>query len=282
MTLWTVAGIFMMAAIFWLNAAITATPYMNHVLGLEKQSTARKHSAISLLLLFVTILYFFIKVGSFSGKGVVGIADTTYIRFIWAGPVGLFVQLQVIVAAVWFAYSVINILFVKWLAYLLAVLLMGSSFLSIGHGSDAAWWGKLALLTHLLVAWLWFGSLNSLRKLAVSVPVAKAKNIMERFGVHMGFAVPALIIAGVVMYRSATGGWLPELPLSSYDTVLFIKLSLVVLILLVAAIHKLKFVPQLNNEQAAKRLKRSITAEMVLAISIFIVASALSSAFSAN
>ena len=96
----------------------------------------------------------------------------------------------------------------------------------------------------------------------------------------MSVAVPILLIAGVVMYRSATGQWIPELPLTSYDTVLLAKLVFVALILLVAARHKLTLVPQLNSESAAKRLKQSITAEMVLAVTIFILASALSSAFS--
>ena len=97
---------------------------------------------------------------------------------------------------------------------------------------------------------------------------------------HMSAAVPILLIAGLVMYRSATGRWMPELPLTSYDTVLLAKLVFVALILLVAALHKLKFVPQLNDNAAAKRLKNSITAEMVLAVTIFTLASALSSAFS--
>lgn len=280
MTLWTSAGIVMLAVIFWLNAVITATPYIIHLSGIQKPSRSRKSWVVSLLLLFAISLYFFLKVASFSGEGVAGIVDITYIRFIWAGPVGEFVQLQALVAAVWLAYSAANSSLIKWATYLFVVVLMGSSFLNIGHGSDAVWWGKLALLTHLLIAWLWFGSLNSLRKLATSVPIAKAKTIMERFGHHMAVAVPVLLIAGLVMYRSATGQWLPELPLNSYDIVLLTKLSLVAFILFVAALHKLKFVPQLNNKEAAKRLKKSITAEMVLAIIIFIAASALSSAFS--
>ncbi|WP_287817734.1 CopD family protein [Idiomarina sp.] len=279
MTLWSVASVLTLAFIFWLNAVMTASPYIVYLSGLKKQSE-RKNRLVALLLLLASLLYFFLKVGSFAAEGFAGMIDTTYMQFIWTGPVGLFIQLQIAVAIAWIVYSVVKLKRIKWVLYVVAIGLMGWSFLSIGHGSDAVWWGKLALLTHLLVAWVWFGSLNSLRKLATSVPLAKAKAIMERFGVHMSAAVPILLIAGLVMYRSATGRWMPELPLTSYDTVLLAKLVFVALILLVAALHKLKFVPQLNDNAAAKRLKNSITAEMVLAVTIFSLASALSSAFS--
>ncbi|RUO56645.1 MULTISPECIES: copper resistance D family protein [Pseudidiomarina] len=279
MTLWSVASVLTLAFIFWLNAVMTASPYIVYLSGLKKQSE-RKNSLVALLLLLASLLYFFLKVGSFAAEGFAGMIDTTYMQFIWTGPVGLFIQLQVTVAVVWIFYSVVKVTSIQWMLYVAAVGLMGWSFLSIGHGSDAVWWSKLALLIHLLIAWVWFGSLNSLRKLATSVSPDKSKAIMERFGMHMSAAVPILLIAGVVMYRSATGQWIPELPLTSYDTVLLTKLVFVALILLVAARHKLKLVPQLNNESAAKRLKQSITVEMVLAVTIFILASALSSAFS--
>ncbi|WP_235598882.1 copper resistance D family protein [Idiomarina sp. 28-8] len=280
MPLWSVASVLTLAFIFWLNAVMTASPYIVYLSGLKKQSDRRTNVVVALLLFLASLLYFFLKVGSFAAEGLAGMLDTTYMQFIWTGPVGLFIQLQVTAAVAWMIYSVVKVTSLQWMLYLAAVGLMGWSFLSIGHGSDAVWWGKLALLIHLLVAWVWFGSLNSLRKLATSVSLDRAKVIMERFGGHMSAAVPILLIAGVVMYRSATGQWIPELPLTSYDTVLLAKLVFVALILLVAARHKLTLVPQLNNESAAKRLKQSITAEMVLAITIFILASALSSAFS--
>lgn len=280
MTLWIVASIVVLATIFWLNAIIMATPYIDYLFGLKKQSANKKSAIVALLLLFAGTLYFFLKVGSFAGEGLAGIVDPTYIRFIWEGPIGQFVQWQGIVACLWLIYPLLVPTRIKWVAYALVVALMGMSFLNMGHGSDAVWWGKLALLTHLLIAWLWFGSLNSLRKLATSAPLTNTQWIMQRFGAHMSVAVPVLLIAGLVMYRSATGQWVPDLPLVSYDIVLLTKLGLVACIMLVAALHKLKLVPELDNELAAKRLKKSITVEMGLAFAIFIMASALSSAFS--
>lgn len=222
----------------------------------------------------------FLKVGSFAGEGLKGMSDVSYMQFIWVGPVGQFIQLQGIAAAALIIYAVVSIKPVKWAVFAVALGVMGWSFLTIGHGSDAVWWGKLALVTHLFVAWLWFGSLNALRKQATAEPISKTKIIMERFGAHMSGAVPILLVAGVVMYRSATGHWIPDVPLSSYDMALMTKLFLVTCILLFAARHKLKLVPQLDSKQAAKRLRTSITIEMVLAVGIFVMASALSSAFS--
>lgn len=280
MTLWSGASVMTLALIFWLNAIMTATPYIAHLSGLQQSSTLKKGSTTALVLFTASILYFFLQVGSFAGEGVTEIFDAMYIQFVWTGPVGQFVQLQAMAAVVWLVYSVTAYSSIKWVLYALVIALMSWSFLTMGHSSDAAWWAKLAILTHLLVAWFWFGSLSSLRNLATSVPVSKAKVIMENFGAHMSVAVLALLVAGVVMYRSATGYWAPKLPLSAYDIVLLTKLGFVALILVFAAVHKFKFVPQLNNELAAKRLKKSITVEMVLAVIIFILASALSSAFS--
>lgn len=280
MTTWTLASVFVLALIFWLNATLAAGPYVAYLSGIRASTATRRKVSTALLLLLASTLYFFLKVGSFAGEGIKGMADTTFMQFIWVGPVGSFAQLQAVVAAVWMVHIVIKAPFIKWGLFLVAMALMLWSFFSIGHGSEAPWWGKLAFSAHLLVAWLWFGSLNSLRTLSTSVSLAEAKIIMERFGAHMSVAVPLLLIAGVVMYRSATQQWLPDFPLTSYDQALLIKLVVVALILSLAALHKFRLVPQLDTEEGAKRLKFSITIEMLFAITIFIMASALSSAFS--
>lgn len=280
MTTWTLASVFVLALIFWLNATLAAAPYVAYLAGTSASSGVRGKVVTALLLLLASTLYFFLKVGSFAGGGIMGMADTTFIQFIWVSPVGSFVQLQAVVAVVWMVHFATKAPLIKWGLFLVVMALMLWSFFRIGHGSEAPWWGKLAFSVHLLVAWLWFGSLNSLRTISTSVSLDKTKTVMERFGVHMSVAVPLLLIAGVVMYRSATQQWLPDFPLSSYDQALIAKLAFVALILAVSALHKFRLVPQLDTAAAAKRLKFSITIEMVFAISIFIMASALSSAFS--
>lgn len=282
MTVWTVASTLVLATIFWLNALMVATPYIRYLSGVEKTALQKKDAVTGLLLLLSGIGYFCLRVGSFSGEGIAGMVDVNFMKFIWASPAGEFVKLQVAASVLWLVYSMFSPLRIKWIIYVLVVVAISWSFLSMGHGSDASWWGKIALLTHLLVGWVWFGSLNSLRKLATAVPVPQAQAIMRRFGAHMSIAVPLLLIAGGVMYRSATGQWIPNFPLTTYDFVLFTKLSFVILILLIAALHKFKFVAELNNKDSAKRLKNSIAIEMMLAIVILVVALALSSSFSPN
>lgn len=282
MTVWTVASTLVLATIFWLNALMVATPYIRYLSGVEKTALQKKDAVTGLLLLLSGIGYFCLRVGSFSGEGIAGMVDVNFMKFIWASPAGEFVKLQVAASVLWLVYSMLSPLRIKWIIYVLVVVAISWSFLSMGHGSDASWWGKIALLTHLLVGWLWFGSLNSLRKLATAVPVPQAQAIMRRFGAHMSIAVPLLLIAGGVMYRSATGQWIPNFPLTTYDFVLFTKLSFVILILLIAALHKFKFVAEMNNKDSAKRLKNSIAIEMMLAIVILVVALALSSSFSPN
>ena len=138
MTLWSVASVLTLAFIFWLNAVMTASPYIVYLSGLKKQSE-RKNSLVALLLLLASLLYFFLKVGSFAAEGFAGMIDKTYMQFIWTGPVGLFIQLQIAVAIAWIVYSVVKLKRIKWVLYVVAIGLMGWSFLSIGHGSDAVW-----------------------------------------------------------------------------------------------------------------------------------------------
>lgn len=280
MTFWTIAGVVALTVIIGLNATQIAAPYINHLAALARPKVDKKGLVLGVTLLLMSVLYFFINVGNFAGEGLSGMTDSSYIGFIWAGPVGLFTQFQIAVVLAWFIYCVIQNPHLRAIAYLLTLAAVSMSFLSIGHASDAAWWGKLALLAHFIVACVWFGSLYSLRKLATSLPIAEAQSVMVKFGAHMTGAVPVLLAAGVLLYRSATGVWLPSTPFSSYDIVFMTKLSLVVLILLLAALHKLVFVPQLQTPAKTKRLQTSVTWEIVLAIGILTAAAALSSAFS--
>ena len=45
MTLWSVASVLTLAFIFWLNAVMTASPYIVYLSGLKKQSE-RKNSLV--------------------------------------------------------------------------------------------------------------------------------------------------------------------------------------------------------------------------------------------
>ena len=55
MTLWSVASVLTLAFIFWLNAVMTASPYIVYLSGLKKQSE-RKNSVAALLLLLASRL----------------------------------------------------------------------------------------------------------------------------------------------------------------------------------------------------------------------------------
>ncbi|WP_258239705.1 CopD family protein [Pseudidiomarina homiensis] len=282
MTVWTGVGVVILTVIFVLNATLIASPYINYLADLARPKVDKKGLVLGVALLLMSVLYFFINVGNFAGEGLSGLFDTNYIRFMWAGPVGLFTQLQMAGVLAWLIYCAIQSSHLKTITFLVTLGALSISFLSMGHASTAAWWGKLALLAHLLVAWIWFGSLYPLRKLATSLPIAEAQSVMMKFGAHMSGSVPVLLLAGALLYRSASGHWLPSPPVSSYDIVFLTKLSLVILILLLAALHKLVFVPQLKTPAKAKRLQTSVTWEIVLAIAILAIAAALSSAFSPN
>ena len=138
------------------------------------------------------------------------------------------------------------------------------SFSRVGHVQDArSSWLALVQLLHLAGAAFWIGILSPLHKMAGnSDTLADAAMLGRHFGTIAAFIVPGLIIAGVVM------AWhLLEGALSLFTTVfgLLIKISLVACMLGAAAANKLRFVPDLMNENrmAAVRLRRSIAVEWV-------------------
>lgn len=279
MTLWSVATTFLLAAILWLNATLIASPYVNYVSARQYHVSAKYNFVLGICLLVLAGLYVVVNVGNFANEGLRGMFDTAYLNFILVGPIGQFAKFQVAAIIAWFIYAGSTSSSLKLLAFLMVILSLSISFFSMGHANDAPWWGKLAVFIHLFIAWLWFGSLSSLRQIATSLPPAAAKNTMEKFGSQMLVAVPILIIAGIIMYRSSSGQWFPQVTLTAYDIALLTKLALVIVILCIAAVHKFYFVPRLENSVVAKHLKTSITVELILGITIFIAAAALSSVF---
>jgi putative copper export protein len=96
--------------------------------------------------------------------------------------------------------------------------------------------------------------------------------IMKRFGEIAAFAVGALIVAGVLLL------WiLLEMPWaileSSYGQLLALKLLLVVGLLSMAAMNKLIWTSALlaGDASALQRLRKSISAEIVLAVAVLVV-----------
>lgn len=165
-----------------------------------------------------------------------------------------------------------------WVLRLLGGVMALYGLSAIGHVYDqSAPILRYILLLHLICAALWIGILVPLHSLASDPDTAQAAAWLgTRFGqVAIGF-VPVLLIAGGYLAYGLTGS-VGALLTTSYGLVLLSKVTLVVVLLLLAAMNKLRFVPGLRagNPGAAHGLARTIRAEGVLMAAILLVTAIL-------
>jgi putative copper resistance protein D len=154
------------------------------------------------------------------------------------------------------------------------------SFSNIGHiaGYDKLLL-KITLTTHLTAIAFWIGILAPLRSLSLSKQTwPEAADLGQRFGVIAKFIVPLLIAAGIYMSYILVGS-LDALINTGYGQALILKLTVVSLLLALAAANKLRFIPGLhkNNPNAAKNLIRSILAEWVAIFAILGITAVMTS-----
>ena len=151
------------------------------------------------------------------------------------------------------------------LLMLLSVAAILLSFSFSGHMVSSAWYGKLALLLHLLAISLWLGSLLPLWQLTrVAEPTLLAK-VMDSFGRKALVFVSILLVMGVVMLQMLLGD-LRLLWQTAYGQTLLLKFSLVTLLLGLGATNKLCLVPQLAKPGVVKRLRAVIGVEMLAGV----------------
>ncbi|KKO46512.1 hypothetical protein WG68_04140 [Arsukibacterium ikkense] len=144
---------------------------------------------------------------------------------------------------------------------LLSVAAILVSFTFTGHMVSTPWYGKLALLLHLLTISLWMGSLLPLWQLTRIAETKTLASVMDNFGKLAMVFVGVLLVMGVVMLQMLLGD-LRLLWQTAYGQTLLIKLTLVTLLLGLGASNKLLLVPQLAKPNAVKRLRAVIGIEI--------------------
>ncbi len=147
------------------------------------------------------------------------------------------------------------------LLMLLSVAAILVSFTFSGHLVSSPWYGKLALLLHLLAISLWMGSLLPLWQLTRIAKTKMLANVMDNFGKLAMVFVAVLLVLGVVVLQMLLGD-LRLLWQTAYGQTLLIKLALVTLLLGLGASNKLLLVPQLAKPNAVKRLRAVIGIEI--------------------
>lgn len=150
---------------------------------------------------------------------------------------------------------------------LTAAFVVIGSFLLEGH--TAASEGRLLvaplLFVHLTAVHWWLGALFPLIAVTRRVEPAAAVATVELFGGRAILVVGGLLAAGLLLVLLLTGGAV-RLD-SAYQQRLLIKLTLVALLLSIAAVNKLRLTPLLRRDYAlgAARLRASIRVEIAVA-----------------
>lgn len=157
-----------------------------------------------------------------------------------------------------------------------AVLVLGSFALS-GHLVTAGPRGLTVppLLLHVAVTALWMGSLLPLYR-ALATPVSEVGPLLGRFSHLAIWAVPVLILAGLVMAGLQVrhpGALLT----TQYGRLFLVKVALATALLGLAALNRFRLTPALvrGDKDAVGRLGGSILAEIGLVVAIFAVTASL-------
>jgi len=258
-------GITMVRLVFW-----------SHVKPLDAR--LRRFSLILAgVALAAAILSFLLRGAALTGD-IAGMVDREMLGLLWTTSVGEA-----------FAYRLAGVFLIIAGLYLPAIgawfSLVGGvvalwSFTQIGHIPDLEQTGvRLLLLLHLLGVSFWVGILAPLHWLARDPEYLEiAANLGDHFGVMASGIVAVLVLAGGLMAWLILGS-VSLLFTSSYGLVLVVKVTLVALLLGLAAANKLRFIPGMKagKQQAANHLVRSIELEFIVITSVLIATATLTS-----
>ena len=216
------------------------------------------------LAVFATLLSFMLRGAALTGGGD-GMIDPEMLGLLWTTQVGdvlVFRLLGITMILVGQFVPRIG----QWIALVGGTLALWS-FTQIGHVPQIEQAGvRFLLLLHLLGISFWVGVLGPLRELSRDPDShQRAALLGHRFGQTALLIVPISIIAGVLMAWLILGN-ISALFTTGYGLALLAKMALVGLVLIMAAVNKLRFVPavQSGDPLAARHLARSIEIETLL------------------
>ena len=243
-----------------------------------------------LLGLLTSAFGFFIQVGAFTENGLSGMFDPGMISLLWDTPIGtsttyrvagiIALLLTFLVATSSFAVSLksTGLSIALSSSYLIGAGISGLSFNLVGHTAETSLVTRLLASLHVLAALWWVGSLYPLWRSCHTHDLHELQRLMRHFGRAAIAVVLLLIAAGVILILQLVGS-VQAMIGTPYGLSLCTKLILVAVILLLAAHHKWRLVPELVTASSAQTLRRSIAREGAIAIAILLVTALLSTVF---
>lgn len=249
-------------------------------LSLTLQLSLKTYFRFSLILLLVaSIGYFWIRVGAFAEEGFTGLLDTLMISILYDSGLGDALNYHLLAALLASLFYMANHFSSHfWIRLLLLISMLISialSFSFTGHTADFNLIEKSLLSIHILIAFLWLGSLYPLCQLVRLEKPDSVKIALERFGHYASYAVPLLLIAGLSLVYLITDFSLTLL-VTYWGGFLLAKLVIVVAILTLAAWHKYRLVPDFLAPLGSFKMAKSLKWEIYLGVGILAFSAVLS------
>ncbi|MGM0883371.1 MAG: CopD family protein [Bacillota bacterium] len=159
--------------------------------------------------------------------------------------------------------------------------LTGHAYASVSDAAAAV----IAHTVHMGAAAIWFGGLAGLFSLTFDrEAIARLNRIAERFSVWALPSIALILVSGIWLSVARLSSW-GQLATSEYGRLILAKSGFMLLVLAIAALHKLLFMPriaqaaanQLQMRAASRGLMLGIRFEVLLAVLLFVLAGWLSS-----
>jgi putative copper resistance protein D len=251
---------------------LSQTSSLKKTLSTHFIKSLKSYFLISLLTLFFTSLgFFWVRVGAFAEEGLAGLFDPLMISILYDSGLGMALNYGLLTCA----FAALYYLFINRVLLICMLVSISLSFAFTGHLAELGMIEKGILSLHILIAFLWLGSLYPLWCLVNLERAQTVEELLEKFGYYASFIMPFLLLAGVALVYVITGFQL-ELLISNWGAILAIKLVLVLAILALAAWHKFKLVPNFQTKNGSEKMASSLKAEIYLGFGILSLSAFLS------
>lgn len=235
--------------------------------------------------LMAVTLNYLAQVASFAGDGVAGMFDGFMHELLWFSPIGESVLWRVagfglvLLGSRLILSTTPKVRQLAWAIVLSGTVLLATAFSTIGHSTELNFFSQSMVFLHVVIIGSWVGAFYPLWRLCSVAKVADLQRIMDKFG-QLGIGIVALVAlsGGSLLWQLFDKP--SEFISSSYGMAMLSKLSLVMIILLIAARHKFILVPNLTSPKeslAAQKLQNSIALEIVVGVLILATTAVLSS-----
>jgi putative copper resistance protein D len=230
--------------------------------------------------ILATIIRVLVQAGRMNDDGIAGMLDLDVILISLGGPLGASTYLRLGGLLALFIATFLKPM--RVLATLVGALMVTGSFALTGHATrDPQWLLGGLIIFHLMAISYWFGALPGLYRLAhPDHEASHAAEVADRFGKQASFIVPMLIVAGTIFLWLILGDPY-KLFKTNYGVIMLVKLGLVSAVLLLAALNKLKFVPELaaSATHASSRFRSSLRWEAFAFFLVFACTAVLTTSF---